>query len=915
MKSSVQQLLLFLILIIQSVNFFAQTTISGTVTDDSTQQWLTDVNVIVVGTSQGTVTDSNGKYALVVNQTLPFIIRFSYLGFRTEDIVIDDTISTYDVVMIKEYLLGQEVVISASRLEQSILESPVSIELMDIQNIQQASSADYYDAIGYLKGVQVTSTSMNLVSVNTRGFADVTNPRFVQIVDGMDTADPTINANLGSILVPGELDIESIELLPGAASALYGSNAFNGLMIMNSKNPFEYEGLSLMTKAGITKSEAGGSNPVGIYSLRYAKVFNDKFAFKVNLYYMGGEDWVANDYKTDRNNPYSTTDLSNSPDFDGLNLHGDETPIPINDFGIGTIRRTGIKEEILLDHNHAQTLKADIALHYKIKEDIELVGAYFFAEGNSIGQEYTKFAYRDFTSEFYRLELNADNFFVRSYITFTNVDDTYDVGALGALVNERFNPSISADGMTGWVPDYITAFLGGIPGVVPNDPSAARTYADRFMIDPITGEYVPSFQSVVDEVRTADYQSNPEGASLYSKSNIWNSEIYYNFIQLEWAEIIAGGNFKQFSLFSNSTIFDDSPDIPNNPERIFTNNYGVYTQISKIIADKFKATGSIRYDKMKDFDGHFSPRISLVYSPNKNNNARVSYQTGFRYPDMLSQFVYFPTPGGISVGGVPSIASRYGIYNGGAWTVNSYDNFFDNGGRLDETTGEIITNPGNITLETANVSYLKPEELSSIEIGYNIIIGGKLLIDFSYYNSTYKNFIGSIPVYSKTSTTHQGQQINAGTLWSLSTNSPSTIKSDGYGLGLTYNLPHNFVITGNYTHTTFSGEQPEGFLVQFNTPENRYNLGFGNSRLFEKLGFSINYSYQDGFTWESLYGIGPIASYSLIDAQVNYTIPSIMAIIKIGGTNIGGSDYRTSYGSSFIGQTYFVSIIFDELLK
>lgn len=909
-----KKLVLFLFFVIGFVNLFAQTTITGTVLNAITQEGLGEVNILIVGTSKGTTTDSEGHYSLTANQTLPMTIRFTHLGFKSEEVVINQTSNIIDLTMIKESLFGQEIIISASRLEQSILESPVSIEKMNIQNIQQAASPDYYDALAYIKGVQVTSTSMNLVSVNTRGFADVTNSRFVQIVDGMDTADPTINANLGSILGPNELDIESVEVLPGSASALYGPNAFNGMMIMNSKNPFEYEGLSIMTKMGFTNSEAGGSNPVGIYSLRYAEAFNDKFAFKVNFYYMGGEDWIANDYKTDRNNPESKIDLSNDPNFDGLNLHGDETPIPTGVPGIGTIRRTGIKEETLLDHNDAKTIKANLALHYKIKEDLELVGAYRYAGGNSIGQGYTKFAYRDFASEFYKLELNADNYFVRSYVNISNVDDTYDVGALGGLVNERFNPSQRQEDGTGWVLDYILAFVNQIPGVEPNNPTTARTYADRFMIDPLTGEYVPSFQEVVDEIRTTDFQSNPPGASLYAKSYIWNSEVYYNFKQIDWAEIIAGGNYRQFSLFSKSTIFDDAPEDPNNPERIFTNNYSAYTQISKIFAEKFKVTGSIRYDKMKEFEGHFTPRVSLVYSPNKNNNARISYQTGFRYPDMLNQFIYIPTPGGISLGGVPSIASRYGIFNGGAWTQASFSEFIKQG-TLDPTTGEILTNPENVTLETENVSYLKPEKSSSFEIGYNSIIGGDLLLELNYYNTTYKNFIGQLPVISKVSTTHQGEQIDAGTLWAPYTNSPSTIKSDGYGLGLTYHLPNNFVINGNYTHTTFSGEQSEGFLTQFNTPENRYNLGLGNTNVVKNLGFNINFSYQDEFIWESLYGTGTMSSYSLIDAQVNYRLTSLKTMVKIGATNLGGSDYRTSFGSSYIGQTYFVSLVFDELLN
>lgn len=796
-------LLLSLLLMVVSTGLEGQTTVTGTIIDGGTGQPLEGVNIAILGSIQGTTTNKDGKYTLTVNLLPPFTVAFSYLGFHAEQVEIKEN-SNLDIIMIEEALFGQEIVISATRLKERILLSPVTIEKMDIKFIQQTASAEFYDAIATMKGVQVTNSSINLTSVNTRGFSDVTNSRFVQLVDGVDTADPTTNANLGSIIGISELDIESLELLPGAASALYGPNAFNGIMLMTSKSPFDYQGLSLMTKVGFTNSQAGGSNPMSIYSLRYAKAFNNKIAFKVNAYYLGAQDWTANDYKTDRNNSSSKIDLSNKPDFDGVNLHGDESPVDLSAFGVGIVRRTGIKEADLLDHNNARTRKVDAAIHYKMKDNVELIGAYRYAGGNSLGQGLTKYAYRNFVQELAKLELKADNFFVRQTINITNIEDTYDVGALGAYVNEYFNPSQRPDG-SGWFTDYATAYSGAIPGVSAANHAAARTYADRFMIDPATGKYVASFRDVIDQIRPIDYQGNPPGPSFFAKSYIYNSEVFYNFNKIKWAEIIAGGNYRLFSLFSKGTIFDEAPEAGSEPQRIFTHVYGGYVQIAKTLVEKLKVTGSLRYDKMKDFKGHITPRASAVYSADKNNNIRLSYQTGFRFPDQLQQFIYFPVPGAIALGGSPSIASRYGVYDGGSYTIGSYIDFATKGGTFNPTTGAIITNPGNIRLQTANVPYLKLEELSSFEIGYNGIIGGNLLVDLNYYHTSYTNFIGQEIVVSKTSTTHRGEQIDAGSIWALNANSPAVLTSDGFGLELTYNLPKNFVAKGNYTYATFSG--------------------------------------------------------------------------------------------------------------
>jgi outer membrane receptor protein involved in Fe transport len=318
---------------------------------------------------------------------------------------------------------------------------------------------------------------------------------------------------------------------------------------------------------------------------------------------------------------------------------------------------------------------------------------------------------------------------------------------------------------------------------------------------------------------------------------------------------------------------------------------------------------------MDDFDGHFTPRLSLVYSPVNNHNFRLSYQTGFHYPDMLAQFIYFPQVAGISLGGVPSIASRYGVYNGGAWTPDSYLDFLNKGGTLDPATGTILSNPGNVTLETANIPYLEPEQLWSFEVGYKGLIANNLLVDLNYYYTSYENFVGTQTVYNKVSTTHQGQQVNAGTAWVLAANSPSVLTSYGIGLGLNYSLPKHFNLSGNYNYTTFSGQQAPGFLTSFNTPQNHFSLGLSNNNLVRNFGFNITYRYQEAFVWESLIGKATMPAYGVFNAQVNYKFTALKTRIKIGGTNIGGHDYRTSFGSPFIGQVYYISFIFDDLLK
>lgn len=924
MKKFYKRSLLLVLLVLAGVtSAVAQSTISGKVKDTS-GEGLAGVNIVVKGTVTGTITNNDGEFNLKISQSPPFTLSFSFIGYQSQELEINDAnTSNIDITLEEQTLLGQEIVVSASRVEESILRSPVTIEKMDLLAIRQAATPDYYDALANVKGVQTNSGSLNFTAVNTRGFATIANVRFVQWVDGMDTQAPLLNFPTGTLMGPTELDLESMELVPGAASALYGPNAFNGILIMQSKSPFDYQGLSAQVKAGITRSEAAGTDPLTQYSIRYAKAFNNKFAFKVNASLMRATDWLGNDYRTDRANPNSTVDLSGNPNFDGLNLYGDETPIPVpigGTFGTLDLRRTGFREEDLLqafdDNRDAETIKLDGALHYRINDKMEILYNYRLGGGSSIYQGNEKYALRNFVQQFHKVELKGDNFFVRLYQTQTDAGDSYNMTALGGFMNETISPTAAQ-----WAPLYAQTYVLALQGYVPNVPAgnveaahaAARAVADASR--PAAGS--AEFNDVARRVRDNFFQKVPTnaagGASFIDDSKLRHAEFNYKFFnEIKWAEIQIGGNFRQYDLFSNGTIFNEGPEDGVNFDRIKINEFGGYTQIAKSFGG-LKLTGSIRYDKNENFDGQVTPRISAVYALDNNNNLRASFQTGFRNPDTQAQFIYFPATGGTLLGSAEANAARYGVHNGGAWTQASYNAFRASGGTLN---ADGSTNGGNpALLVTANIPYVQPEKLSSYEIGYKGLIGDKLLVDINGYYTQYNDFIGGAVVAIKEATTHQGRTINAGTLYNPYTNSQNDVTSTGVGVGLSYSLPRNFIVTGNYSWATFDAEEQEGFLAGFNTPENRFSVGLSNRKLFKNFGFNVNYRWQQEFTWESTFGIWDVPEFGVLDAQLNYKISSLKTMVKVGASNLGGGDYRTNLGAPFVGQQYYISLTFDEFLK
>ena len=121
---------------------YSQTTISGSVLDDNSQP-IPGANIIIVGTSTGTISDFDGKFSLTTNLNPPFSLQASSVGFET---VIQDVTSNNQTVnfILNEGTSLDEVVISASRTPERIFESPVTVERFGLKEIKNTASADFY---------------------------------------------------------------------------------------------------------------------------------------------------------------------------------------------------------------------------------------------------------------------------------------------------------------------------------------------------------------------------------------------------------------------------------------------------------------------------------------------------------------------------------------------------------------------------------------------------------------------------------------------------------------------------------------------------------------------------------------------------------------------------------------------------
>ncbi|HYV53375.1 MAG TPA: TonB-dependent receptor, partial [Chitinophagaceae bacterium] len=424
--------------------------ISGKVTDQEKNLPLPDVSVQIKGTVTGTVTNSAGGFVLRTKTQLPFTLVFSSIGFKPQELEVKTLGSNFQVALSTQTVLGNEVVVTASRVAESILKSPVAIEKLDVRTIKETPAPSFYDALENVKGVQMTTSSLTFKVPNTRGFNIPNNFRFMQLVDGVDMQAATLGVPLGNAIGPTELDIQSVEITPGAASALYGMNAINGMANLITKNPFTSQGLSVYQKVGINHVDGVDHDPSILTetAIRYAKAFKNKFAFKLNFDYLHGTDWISNtrlDQNTNNlksaNPAYPSLNGENNVAFDGWNKYGDDALAGSNVVSIGgltidgqtnktlRIARTGYWENELVDPS-VKNIKFDAALHYRIREKTELSYAYRIGTMDGVFQRGNKIKLDGVQVQNHSLQLKGKNFSILGYVSIENTGNSYNVKPL-----------------------------------------------------------------------------------------------------------------------------------------------------------------------------------------------------------------------------------------------------------------------------------------------------------------------------------------------------------------------------------------------------------------------------------------------------------------------------------------------------
>ena len=940
--------LLSIFLLFTLVSLAQTKVISGVIKDKKNGETLISASVIVKGTAIGVSTDVDGKFSIELDLTEPQTLVISYLGYQDSEISVDKSSSNLTVEMETVNMIGQEVVVSGSRVSETILESTATIQKMNTREISEIASGDFYSGLSTLQGVDVTTSSLGFQVINMRGFNTTAPVRIVQFVDGMDNQAPGLNFPVGNMVGANDLDLESVEIITGAASALYGPNAFQGVVSMKTKDPYDYPGLSFKLQ--------GGSRDYVDAQFRYADTFGKekRFGLKVTGQYKRAYDWEADDttYKPVYDDATDSTaaniygdieaDINLSEIVEQAQTDPENSQEERDDFialnnwlglvspnaypGTISVKAPGYAERDLADYN-TFSAKATAGLYYRFKHGIEASLTYKFGLGTAIYQASNRYSINNILFQQVKGEVKGRNWSLKAYSTFEDAGDSYDIVFTGI--------NISKEGIADYVGEYLGAYFDTLKVMTEDfdDDATAQEVQiakDHALAEAEANGWIAAGSTKFDSLRNeiinnADLES---GSKFTDKSNLQHVEGQYNF-DWSWMDVLVGASFRRYDPQSFGTIFADtlvnrgdtlangSADLNAEFVDLSLWEAGGFLQLTKrFFNDKFKIMASLRVDKNKNFPVQYSPRASLMYNL-KGHVFRVSGQSAFRTPTLQNQFIRLDV-GPLTIAG--NLNGWDNLYT--LESVTDFENYIDSvqdGGVWTDSVYDAASGQ----LKTFSAKKIRPEQVKTIEVGYRGVVFKKLYIDVNYYYNWYTDFIGEIRVVQPENAT-AGEQSGVDQLLSYSesnesytryqipVNAEQQVRSMGATIGLVYYLNDKYSASLNYNWAKLVDDDLDDPIIPgFNTPEHKINIGVKGRNVYKGLGFSANFQWVDKYLWRSTFGDGIIPSYSFLDLQLSYEVPKWYSTFRVGASNVYNFKRQEAYGAPRIGTMVYGSVTFD----
>ena len=965
--------LLTLITVFASMMMWAQTQVSGTVTDADGQP-LPGANIVLDG-STGAVSDFDGNFSLSTDQQPPFSLTVSSVGFESATVEVTSASGSLTIQLSEGSTQLDEIVVSASRFAQRIFESPVTVEKFNLQQIAETPAADFFSGLEEIRGIQVNRGGLVFNQVNTRGFGTLYNEGFVTLVDGMDNQAPIFGFAIGNLIGLNELDVQSVEVLPGAASALYGADAYKGIMFMNSKSAFDDTGVSAYVKSGVTSQDVSGQNEFTDWGVRLAHAFSDKFAIKATYSNIEGTDWEAADSRSQDANGRIVDGVNPlDPTYNGVNVYGDELGLAFdltdtfanlvlpayevapgvtlaqadpatlaqlqgifglypNFFGEGVqqINFTGYDERALTDGS-TSNYKYNVEASYRPSDNLEITLGSRQGGGKIILQGLSRYTIDDFKMTQNKVEVNWGKLNVKAYTTEEDAGSSYDTNASGLLMF-----AAQPGGPLGWYNKYFGGFfLGALSEVNPTDPLGALNTMATHM-GAVAQGLVPL--AAVDtngdgQLSILDYVS-----SLAPHHRLGRTAANQNMIQPGTSEFDATLD----AITSTTAKLTD-----NTKTQSFELNYDLTDRIDFadiLIGGSYRNTDlNTQGTVLTDYDGPISYYQYGMYTQAKKDFGKLTLTGSVRYDK--SEFfdaVFTPRLGAlynISDNQNLRVSYQTGFRNPtnqdqyiglrGSRTVlmgsspDSVDRFkmpFQRAtdGAVYNVTGDIVfaTALNPITYQPQEMKNVEPEYIVSYDVGYRFNTP-TTSFDIAAYLSQYDNFIATQDVWIPL--LYNGQSVPEALAnldvfpFSVDGNIDEEVSSYGVSVAVNQALTQKIGMNMSYEFNELDYTPSSAtslFEPAFNTPKHRFKVSVVGRNINNNIGFNVSLRSNSEYEYQASFIDETIQANTVIDAQVSFRLDSLSTVLKVGGTNIGGDDYVSLVGSGMIGQMFYTSLTFN----
>jgi outer membrane receptor protein involved in Fe transport len=967
MRKILLQAALFMLAGLIAISTYSQTsiTITGNVRQAVTKDHVPAVSVTIKGTSLGTFTDDRGNFKLTTTQAPPLVLVFSSIGYETQEVNVTGAGSPITVDFVAASTLGREVVISATRGAIRSLESPVSIERIGATEAHEVPAPSFYDAIGNLKGVDMITSSLLFKTPGTRGFMGSGNTRMNQFVDGMDNQAPGLNFSVGNIVGLSELDIDNVEMLPGASSALYGSGGMTGTLLMTTKDPFKYQGFSAIYKQGVNHIGDAQMNAQPYYNVgaRYAQAFNNKFAFRISGDYIKAKDWTG----TDMRNFSPTTgqillgrDHSGAPDYDGINVYGDESAYfnvknifnaQSQQYASGAAQAAaGAQQAAAAAQAAANAGNAALAAQYQaqaaaLQAQAQQAQAAAVQTGGIAAltpsaSNVTRTGY----AESALTDYNAYNFKVSGGLYYkitpgTTVSLTGNFGQASTVYQGTDRYSLKNVKIGQYKAEitgrhfYVRAYTTQENAGDSYDMVAVATLMNE-AYSPTATKWAPAYLNAYAVALGQAYAGGQTGQQLYLTasnaaraaadagryqpgSDAFNS----TFSTLKTQAIPNGGKFNdQTNLYAGEAMYNFGDiqrtvdvTVGASTREFVLNSHGT------IFADtagriNINESGAFAQLQRSFADDLLKLSLSGRYDKNSNFKGRFTPRATALLKVAKDQFIRASFQTAYRF---PTTQNQFiNLQTGSARLIGGLPEFIDYYGLNAGTTYDTATLNRYAATGQLGTPYqykeFKPETVASWELGYKGVIDNKLLIDVYGFFAQYTNFIGLTVLVKNPFATGNYVQ-NASNTFGLYTNSTNKVKTEGFGISLEYKLPSGFVASGNYAYNNITGND-NSQQTGFNSPKNKFNLSLANYSIAKYYGFNVTYRWQQEYLYQSSFITGITPAFGTLDAQISMKIPSMRSsTIKLGATNLLNKYYNDAIGNANIGGLYYISFGYNIL--